>query len=123
MGTDQNVTSLIIEGKAHSMELLRLNNVVSNALTGDKACDRIAETALVIGVAESVPRLLVAPRLRRKLLGTEGRFDGSGCGLLLEGIVLPDVYVMACEMPPSVGYDAFPITVTAVEPSVAGRCT
>ena len=96
------------------MELLRLNNVVSQALTGDKACDRIAETALVASVAESISCLLIAPRLCRKLLSTEGCLDRSGCGLLLQGIVLPDVYAMACEMPPSIRYDASPIAAATV---------
>jgi hypothetical protein len=47
VGTDQSVIGLVIEGKAHSMELLRLNNVLSQALTGDKACDRIAKLPLL----------------------------------------------------------------------------
>ena len=123
MRTDQGVPSLVVEGKAHSMELLRLNNVVSQALTGDKACDRIAETALVASVAESISCLLIAPRLCRKLLSTKGCLDRSGCGLLLQGIVLPDVYAMACEMPPSIRYDASPIAAATVEPSMTRRCT
>ena len=36
------------------MELLRLNNVVSQALTGDKACDRITKAALIASIAESI---------------------------------------------------------------------
>lgn len=96
---------------------------MGEALTGDKACDRIAESGLVAGVAESVPRLLVAPRLRCKLLDTKRRFDGSRCRLFLKGVVLPDVYAMACEMPPGVRYDALPLAATAVEPSVAGGRT
>ena len=83
MRTDQGVPSLVVEGKAHSIELLRLNNVVSQALTSDKACDRITETALVTSIIESISCLLIAPRLCRKLLSTEGCLNRSGCSLLL----------------------------------------
>jgi hypothetical protein len=121
--TDQGVPSLVVEGKAHSMELLRLNNVVSQALTSDEACDRIAETALITSVTESISCLPIAPRLCRKLLSTERCLNRSGYGLLLQGIILPDVYAMACEMPPSIRYDASLIVAAAVEPSMTRRCT
>jgi hypothetical protein len=120
---DQGVLSLVVKGKAHSIELLRLDNVVSQALTSDKACDRIAETALIASVAESISCLLIAPRLCRKLLSTEGCLDRSGYSLLLQGIVLPDVYAIACEMPPSIRYDASLIATATVEPLMTRRCT
>ena len=88
-------------------------------MTGDKTCDCITEIALIIGVVESVPCLLIGPRLCRKLLGTKGRFNGSGYGLLLERIVLPDMYAIACKVLLSIRYDALLIVATIVEPSVA----
>lgn len=94
--------SLETEVKARSLELHRLNNIVSQALTGNEACNHIAETALVASVAKGVSCLLIAPRLYRELLGTERCLDRSSRGLLLEGFVPHDVYAMACEVPPSV---------------------
>lgn len=82
-------------------------------MTGDKACDHIAKIAIVADIAEIVHRILVAPRLHRKHLATERRFDKFDCGLLLTGIVSPDMYPVACKMPPSVSFDAFPIAATA----------
>lgn len=123
MGTDEGVSSLVIEGKAHCIKFFRLNNVVSQTLASDKACDRVAETGLIISVAESISRLLIARRLCRKLLSAEGRLDRSGCSLLPQGVVLTNVYAMACEMPSSIRYDTSLIAATIVKPSIAGGCT